>query len=96
MLTRDFQRVRMQFAGVLEHRRVWARSSMAEQWPFKPRVAGSIPAALIISDGGWRRFLTGLFDAVMYIVLQFTPCVKPVIGGQDLKRVCRLKSLYVA
>ena len=95
MLTRDFQRVRMLFAGVFEHRHVWARSSMAEQWPFKPRVAGSIPAALIISDEGWRRFLTGLFDAVMDIVLKFTPCVKPVTGGQDLKRVCRLKSLNV-
>lgn len=26
--------------------RTWARSSMAEQWPFKPLVVGSIPTAL--------------------------------------------------
>jgi hypothetical protein len=31
----------------------------------------------------------------MYIVLQFTPCIKLVIGGQDLRQVCWLKSLNV-
>jgi hypothetical protein len=82
MLTRDFQRVRMQFAGGSKCRQVWARSSMAEQWPFKPRVAGSIPVALIIYDEGWRRNLTGLFDAFMDNMLKFISCFKPVIGGQ--------------
>ncbi len=40
---------------------VRARSSMAEQWPFKPRVAGSIPAALIILDEGGKSILTGKY-----------------------------------
>jgi hypothetical protein len=31
----------------------------------------------------------------MYIVLQFTPCIKLVIGDKDLSQVCRLKSLNV-
>ncbi len=83
MLTGDFQRDRMQFAGEVFCRPAWARSSMAEQWPFKPRVAGSIPAALIIYDEGWRRFLTGLFDIIMHIMLQFTPCVKAVTGSHE-------------
>ena len=89
MLTVGFVHVRMLVASSF-FKLVRARSSMAEQWPFKPRVAGSIPAALIIYDEGWRRFLTGLFDAVMYIMLKFTPCAEPVIGGKDLKRVSGL------
>ncbi len=35
-----------------------ARSSMVEQWPFKPLVAGSSPAALIIADVAYEPHLT--------------------------------------
>ncbi len=34
----------------------WARSSMVEQWPFKPLVAGSSPAALTM-----EALIAGLF-----------------------------------
>jgi hypothetical protein len=32
--------------GVLKSASLWARSSMVEQWPFKPLVKGSSPFAL--------------------------------------------------
>ena len=35
-----------------EIRHKGARSSMVEQWPFKPLVAGSSPAALTTIDNG--------------------------------------------
>ncbi len=34
--------------GVLKSASLWARSSMVEQWPFKPLVKGSSPFALTV------------------------------------------------
>ena len=59
-----------------------AKVTVADKYP--------APKSLFPGDEGWRGFLTGLFDAVMYIMLKFTPFAEPVIGGKDLKRVSGL------
>ena len=53
-----YERDRMPFAGK------WARSSMVEQWPFKPLVTGSSPVALIPIDVGGKRILTPIRGGV--------------------------------
>ena len=57
--------------GVLKSASLWARSSMVEQWPFKPLVKGSSPFALtqVLLSGGLFDFKSpaknGVFEEII-------------------------------